>query len=86
MAIEFDPAKDAENRAKHGLSFGDFQGFDNEPLVLIDDRFDYGEQRYRAIGRISGKGHCLVFTTRGGTMRLISYRRAREKEMRAHGQ
>lgn len=85
MDIEFDPAKDERNIAEHGLSFVNFTGFDAEPIVVTDDRFDYGEVRYRAFGRIGGKGHCLVFTLRGETMRLISFRRAHEKEMRRHG-
>lgn len=84
MATTFDPAKDAENQAKHGLSLADFAGFDADPLVLVDDRFEYGETRFRAFGRIDGKGHCLVYTLRGGDLRLISFRRAHEKEMRRY--
>ena len=84
MAIVFDPAKDEENIAKHGLSFVNFVGFDAEPLVLVDDRVDYGETRYRAFGRIGGKAHCLVFTLRGNDQRLISFRRAHEKEFLRH--
>lgn len=84
MEIDFDPAKDAENLAKHGLSLGTFAGFDAEAAVSIDDRYDYGEVRYRAFGRIDGVGHCLVFTIRDDKRRLISFRRAREKEMRRH--
>lgn len=82
MEIEFDPAKDAANLAKHGLSLADFSGFDTHPAVLVDDRFDYGEIRYRALGRIDGVGHCLVYTITDTAMRLISFRRAHEKEIR----
>jgi uncharacterized DUF497 family protein len=84
MDSEFDPAKNAENITKHGLALADFAGFDAEPVVIVDDRFDYGEVRYRAFGRIAGAGYCLVFTLRDGTMRLISFRRAHEKEMKRH--
>lgn len=84
MAFEFDAAKDGENIAKHGLSLTDFAGFDSDPLVLVDDRFEYRETRYRAFGRIDGLGHCLVFTLRGANMRLISFRRAHEKELRRY--
>lgn len=82
---EFDPAKDAENISKHGLSLADFGGFDSEPTVTTDDRLDYGEVRYRAFGRIAGQAHCLVYTFRAERLRLISFRRAHEKEMRRHG-
>jgi uncharacterized DUF497 family protein len=84
MDVEFDPTKDARNIAAHGLSLADFDGFDEEPVVVEDIRADYGERRLRAFGRIAGKGHCLVFTVRGGRMRLISFRRAHDKEMRRY--
>ena len=84
MEIEFDPAKDTINRAKHGLSLADFVGFDADPIVTVDGRTDYGEARYRAFGRIAGAGHCLVFTMRGEVMRIIGFRRARDKEMRRY--
>jgi len=86
MEIEFDPAKDAINRTKHGLSLADFAGFDADPIVSVDSRMDYGEVRFRAFGRIGGAGHCLVFTMRGEVMRIIGFRRARQKEMRRHEQ
>lgn len=86
MEIEFDPAKDAANIAKHGVSLADAAGLDLlAAAVLVDDRFDYGEPRFRAFGRIDGAGFCLAFTVRGTTVRPISFRRAHEKEMRQHG-
>ena len=86
MKIEFDPAKDAANVAKHGISLPDFEGFDSEAIVKVDERHTYGENRFRAFGRIDGLGYCIVYTRRGLTMRLISFRRAHEKEMRRHEQ
>ena len=84
MDFEFDPGKDAANIAKHGLSLSDFRGFDSTPTVLIDRRTDYGETRELAFGRVNGKAHCVVFALRGEVMRLISFRRAHEKEMRRY--
>ena len=84
MILAFDPAKDRANVAKHGLSLADFEGFDAVPVVTTDDRYDYGETRFRAHGRIDGFGHCLVYTVDAGVMRLISFRRAHEKEMRRY--
>lgn len=84
MRTEFDPAKDEANRAKHGLSLADFAGFDSEPIVIEDTRFDYGEPRFIALGRIDALPHSLVYTLRGNVLRLISFRRAHEKEMRRH--
>jgi uncharacterized DUF497 family protein len=50
----------------------------------VDDRYDYGEVRYRAYGFIDGVAYCLAFTTRNGQVRPISLRRAHAKEMRRH--
>jgi len=86
MEVTFDPAKDAANIAKHGLSLADATGFDlANALVVADDRYDYGEARFRAFGRVDGQARCLVFAVRSDEIRAISYRRAHEKEMRRHG-
>lgn len=84
MDVEFDPAKDVANVAKHGLSLAEFPGFDAAPAVTTDDRYDYGETRYRAYGRVEGVPHCLVYTVVPAGIRLISFRRAHEKEMRRY--
>jgi len=83
--IEFDPAKNAMNIARHGLSLADFAGFDADPVTKEDDRYDYGETRTIAFGRIDGIPHVIVYTRRGDAMRLISFRRAHEKELRRYG-
>jgi uncharacterized protein len=82
--FEFDGAKDAANMAKHGLSFRDFSGFDTPAAIIVDGRSDYGEVRMRAFGRIDGKGYMIAFTKRENVTRLISFRRAHEKEMRRY--
>ena len=70
MVIEFDPAKDASNMAKHGLSLADAAEFDMANAVaLVDDRADFGEVRYFAFTRMDGQGRCLVFTFRDQTIR-----------------
>jgi uncharacterized protein len=58
MVIEFDPAKDISNQAKHGVSLSLAKELDwEEALVWIDDRFDYGEARMIALAQI---GHPLL--------------------------
>ncbi len=84
MEIVFDPVKDAANIAKHGLSFSQFTGFDTKPAVRLDARYDYGEARYRAFGRIDGLGYCLVYLPIAGVIRAISFRRAHDKEMKRY--
>ena len=82
MDIEFDPAKDEANIAKHGVSLARAADFDFD-VALLDRRF-VEETRYRAFGQLDGRLHCLAFTMRGSTVRAISLRRARTKELRRH--
>lgn len=86
MQIEFDPAKDALNIAKHGLSLADASAMDLASAAVVpDERADYGEARYRAFGRIEGVPYCLAFTYRADVVRVISFRRAHEEEVARHG-
>ena len=78
--MAFDPDKDRRNRAKHGVPLSLWSEMEMI-AVIIDDRKDYGEERYRAFGEIYGHPHCLVFTVRDGEVRPISLRRAHQKEV-----
>jgi len=84
VRIEFDDAKNQANRLKHGLDLDEFVGFDREPVVISDERYDYGEPRWQAFGRIAGIGYMIAFTVRDGAARLISFRRVHDKEMSRH--
>jgi uncharacterized DUF497 family protein len=82
VAIEFDPAKDKINIAKHGVSMA--RAVELTAIVVIaDDRFD--EPRFRLYGTIDGVAHCAAVTMRGSVVRVINLRRAHRKEMRRHG-
>lgn len=83
MDVVFDLVKDKANQAKHGVSLARAKDIEIE-AVISDDRFDYGEERYRAFGLIDGIPHCLVFTVRKSTVRAISLRRANNREMRRY--
>ena len=85
MSKRFDEAKEAVNVAKHSISLARVSDF-VEVAVMVDDRFDYGETRYRAWGHTDGVAYCLAFTFRDGEMRPISLRRAHAKEMKRHVQ
>jgi uncharacterized DUF497 family protein len=80
---DFDPAKEAINLSKHGVSLARWVDLDIK-VTFVDDRYDYGEIRYRAYGFIGGVAYCLVFTGRNGQVRPISLRRAHAKEMRRY--
>ena len=82
MEITFDPAKDAKIQEKHGVSLADAVRLDwDGMLVTPDTRRDYGEDRYRAIGLLGGRLYCVVFTPREETLRIISLRKASNKEV-----
>lgn len=79
----FDPVKEAYNKKTRQISLARWVDLDIK-ITYLDDRFDYGEIRYRAYGYIDGVSHCLVFTKRDGRVRPISLRRAHAKEMKRY--
>ena len=83
IMIDFDPAKEAINLSKHGVSLARWVDLDIK-VTFVDDRYDYGEVRYRAYGFIDGVAYYLAFTSRDGQVRPISLRRAHLKEMKRH--
>jgi uncharacterized protein len=80
---DFDPTKEAINVSKHGISLARWVELDIK-VTFVDDRYDYGEIRYRAYGYIDGTAYCLTFTSRNELVRPISLRRAHAKEMRRY--
>jgi uncharacterized protein len=83
VKIEFDPAKDDANRAKHGVSLLAAAGFDwDTAFEREDDRFDYGEVRFVAIGQIESRLYVIVFTegSDDDAVRIISLRLAEKHE------
>ena len=82
MEIEFDPAKAAANKKKHGVSFADAeQVLRDECALTIEDNGDYGEQRFLTLG-MDALGRILVVchTPREDRTRLISARKASPQE------
>lgn len=87
MEVVFDSAKDAENFRKHGVSLRRAEDFAMDSAVIrLDDREDYGEVRYNALGFIGAALFALVFTTRGDTIRAISLRKASKKESESYAE
>ena len=85
MRIEFDPAKDVANQAKHGLSLVEAERMELGTAVIDPDfRYAYGEDRFQALGQIGGRLHLLVFTMRGDVLRAISLRKSQPKEVRRY--
>lgn len=84
MKFEWDEAKNLENILKHEIDFADVPSmFDSEMLIELDDRFDYGEDRWLGIGFL-GFGIAVVVWTerRKDVIRIISARRANRYEQK----
>ena len=85
MRIEFDPAKDAANVAKHGLSLLLAVDLDwAAATVRVDARFDYGETRLVALAEHAQTLYHVVFVERGDAKRIISLRRANRREVKQY--
>lgn len=86
MSNRFDPAKDAINQQKHGLSllFGDRILGDDNHLVIPSIRAVDNEERFKVIGLVEGKLYTGVFVWRAGAVRFMSVRRSNGGEERAY--
>ena len=80
MTFEWDVEKARRNLATHGVSFGDARRAVLDPfrLEVIDDRFDYGEERIQIIGACfaeilfvvtvsKSEFHCRIISARSAT-------------------
>lgn len=86
VEYEFDPAKDAINRDKHGLplAFGNRIFKDDDHLIIAADRPEDDEDRLKVVGLVDGKLFTAVFVLRGGRRRFISVRRSNRREERSY--
>lgn len=85
VKITFDPAKDAVNIAKHGISMALASELDWESAQLWQDtRMEYGEVRIIALALIETRLFYVVFTDRGDYRRIISLRKANAREVKRY--
>ncbi len=81
VAIEFDEVKRAATLAARGLDMARAgEVFAGATLTVKDDRQDYGEDRFMTIGFLAAVMVVLVWTPRGGAYRIVSMRKANERE------
>jgi uncharacterized DUF497 family protein len=79
---EQDERKRVANLRDHGVDFADAADFDWETaVIIIHDQENYGELRKFALGFIGARVHAMVFTRRGGSVRIISLRKANRIEV-----
>lgn len=82
MRIFYDPAKNQRNIRERGLSFESAAEFEFESaLYAVDERQDYGETRYVAVGMLGVRLHVLCFAEMPEGIRVISFRKANAREV-----
>jgi len=82
MEIEFDADKDAANQAKHGVSLGEALWLEWDTLLAMEDRRRcYGERRMLGYALMGERLYCVVFTDRSSVRRIISLRKANNREI-----
>ena len=83
MRIEFDPAKDDGNQAKHRVALSLAEELDwDAALVWVDDRIEYGELRMIALAPKTATLYYVAFVERAEARRIISLRRANRREVK----
>ena len=84
--FEWDDAKAAQNYAKHGVTFEAACDVFKDPFAIeeIDDRHDYGEERWTIIGAARGRLLFVAYTMRNDSVRIISARAAEPYEEREY--
>ena len=91
--FEWDPAKDAANQLKHGVSFGEAQlaFLDASRVIARDITHSRVEERFYCFGRVALGVLTVHFTYRDGRVRIIGagfWRRGRkiyETHRKVHG-
>jgi len=86
MNFEWDLAKSNSCQTSRNFDFAYVISIFKDPTLLIehDQRWDYGEERFQALGVIDGRVFMVVFTRRSKAMRIISARRANSREVKRY--
>jgi uncharacterized DUF497 family protein len=86
LEFEWDEAKNTANITKHGVGFAIARYIFNDVFAIerLDDRQDYGEDRYVITGMVEARLVSVVYTMRGEVVRIISARGATPYEKRQY--
>jgi len=87
VKFEWDEQKNRINIQKHGISFEDAKAiFEDVRITAVDTRQSYGEIRNISLGTIHGRICIVVYTERKGITRIISARKANQRERRRYNE
>ncbi|MBY0454862.1 MAG: BrnT family toxin [Burkholderiaceae bacterium] len=83
MEVEFDPDKRDKTMSERGLDFAHAPAiFAGKHFTMEDIREDYSEPRFITVGKMDGRLVIMVWTPRGEVRRIISMRKANEREQK----
>lgn len=82
MEFEWDEIKSQACFDQRGFDFAYITRafLDPDRIIAPDTRYDYGEIRFRLMGMIEGRLYIVVYTLRGKLVRIISARKANQRE------
>ncbi len=87
VIIEFDPVKRDITLRERGLNFADATLiFEGPQIQLADMRFVYPEPRFQTFGLIAGRMVTIVWTPTEKGRRIISMRKANDREQKRYYQ
>jgi uncharacterized protein len=86
MKFDWDENKSDACFANRGFDFAyAIRAFADPDRQLDQDyRWDYGEDRYRLLGKVESRVFVLVYTPRNDAIRVISARKANRREVREY--
>jgi hypothetical protein len=87
IKFKWDEAKRLRNLEKHGVDFAEVAEFEwDEATHAVDEWADYGETRIVSMMPHRGRLHLCCWTPRGEAVRLITVRKANDREARIYAQ
>jgi uncharacterized DUF497 family protein len=80
VEFEWDEAKRRSNLRKHGIDFVGIEVvFEGATVSILDDRADYGEERFVTFGLLDGRVVAVAHTETGTAIRVISVEEGNER-------
>jgi uncharacterized DUF497 family protein len=86
LKFEWNKSKAADNFDRHGVAFDLAKEVFKDPFAVefLDDRQDYGEERFVIIGLVATHLLYVAYTERWDAIRIISARRATKHEQETY--
>jgi hypothetical protein len=86
MDFEWDLAKSNSCQTSRNFDFAYVISIFEDPTLLVehDLRWEYGEERFQALGVIDGRVFVVIFTRRLRSIRIISARKANSREVKRY--